>query len=77
MSILQLQRSQSSRIEENIQHISEIVEHDIIRHSDNKEFLEVFIDIVMRIINLVEDFFKCTDGSMKKLIVIEIGEIIF
>ena len=74
--ILQLERSQSSRIEESIDQISDIVETQVIKKSENqdKEFYTIFLELVLCIINLVEEWFQCTDGSTKKLIVIEIGE---
>lgn len=74
--ILQLERSQSSRIEESIDQISGIVETQVIKKSENqdKEFYTIFLELVLCIVNLVEEWFQCTDGSTKKLIVIEIGE---
>lgn len=74
--ILQLERSQSSRIEESIDQISDIVETQVIKKTENqnKEFYTIFLEIVFCIVNLVEEWFQCTDGSTKKLIVIEIGE---
>jgi len=74
--ILQLERSQSSRIEESIDQISDIVVTQVIKKSENqdKEFYTIFLELVFSIVNLVEEWFHCSDGSTKKLIVIEIGE---
>ena len=72
--ILQLNRSQSSKIEESINEISDIVENNVIKKNPDSDFLGIFLELVMSIVNLVEEWFKCSDGSTKKLIVIEIGE---
>ena len=72
--ILQLQRSQSSKIDESIDQISNIVENNLIKKNQDNDFFAIFLELVMSIINLVEEWFKCSDGSTKKLIVTEIGE---
>ena len=71
-----------SQVNKNIEAIVDIVEKDILdieNHESPEEelnYMEIVFYMVLHLVNLIEEHYNKSRGIQKKLIVIEVGEVI-
>jgi hypothetical protein len=77
---MKITRQDSDNVNESIEAIVDIVEKDILqvqtKNPQEENYMEIIFYLILNLINIVEEYFIKSEGLQKKLLVIEIGEVL-